>query len=47
MSKSIIGYAVERWDQREIRRKAKRKEEIEWKNEMLEQLEEWEEAEDE
>lgn len=42
MSKSLIKWAVEDWDLKEIRRKAKRKEEIEWKQEALEQLEEWE-----
>ena len=42
MSKSIISWAVDDWGLKEIRRKSKRKEEIEWRKQALEDIEEWE-----
>lgn len=42
MSKSLISWDIEDWDIKVRRRKVKRQEEIEWKQEAAEQLEEWE-----
>jgi hypothetical protein len=47
MSKSIISWAVDDWRFREVRRKSKRKEEIEWRKAALEDMEEWENDNDE